>query len=734
MFEYLMPLLVMRSYPRRCSTSRAGWRCGGRSSTRQDRGVPWGISGVGLQRRRPPRQLPVQGLRRPGLGLKRGPRRRAGGRPLRHGARRDGRPRRGRAQPAAPRREGLEGAYGFYEAIDYTHAGPDEARERPPAPLPGHGRARVLGAPPGHDLVALANALLGDRDGRSASTPTRACRPRSCCCRSACRARRPITRAAAGRGNARGGAARRRAPCAASARRTRAFRTRSSSRTAATPRRGHQRRRRRQLLPRPRGDPARATTRRATPAASSSTCATCAAARSGRPPTSRRGGAGRLRGDVPAGEGDLPAPRRRHRDAARDRGLDRGRRRGAAACGDQPQRPPREIEVTSYAEIVARPPADDLAHPAFGKLFIETEYLPERRAALPPPAARRDEPGLGRARAEPRGPAAGAGGVGDRPRALPGPRARPRGPRRRSTGARSRAPPGVVLDPIVSLRQRVRLAPGGFVRLSFATGMALDREPRRRPGPEATATRAPPRAPSRWPSRTRRAPAPPRHLERGGAALRAPGLARALRRRLAARGAGAAWPATRSARRGCGRTASRATSPILLVRVVEEDDLPLVRQVLQAQEYWRLKGLSADVVILNEHPVSYLDEMHDAAHGAARRRAVADLEAPAGRRVPAARRPHGRGRAHPARGRGARRPRGDRGELANQLDRPPECRREPPSTVSPPARARAAPPPEAAPVPPLTLANGLGGFADDGREYVIVLEGDARRRRCRGPT
>src|SRR5204862_3552487 len=50
--------------------------------------------------------------------------------------------------------------------------------------------------------------------------------------------------------------------------------------------------------------------------------------------------------------------------------------------------------------------------------------------------------------------------------------------------------------------------------------------------------------------------------------------------------------------------------PILLVRVVEENDLPLVRQVLQAQEYWRLKGLSADVVILNEHPVSYLDEMH----------------------------------------------------------------------------------------------------------------------------
>src|SRR4029077_15989597 len=50
--------------------------------------------------------------------------------------------------------------------------------------------------------------------------------------------------------------------------------------------------------------------------------------------------------------------------------------------------------------------------------------------------------------------------------------------------------------------------------------------------------------------------------------------------------------------------------PILLVRVVGEDDVALVRQVLQAQEYWRLKGLSADVVILNQDPSSYLDEIH----------------------------------------------------------------------------------------------------------------------------
>src|SRR5690606_17540308 len=49
--------------------------------------------------------------------------------------------------------------------------------------------------------------------------------------------------------------------------------------------------------------------------------------------------------------------------------------------------------------------------------------------------------------------------------------------------------------------------------------------------------------------------------------------------------------------------------PILLVRVLGDDDVALVRQVLQAQEYWRLNGMSADVVIVNEHPVGYLDEI-----------------------------------------------------------------------------------------------------------------------------
>ena len=47
----------------------------------------------------------------------------------------------------------------------------------------------------------------------------------------------------------------------------------------------------------------------------------------------------------------------------------------------------REIEVTSYAELVLAPPAADVAHPAFSKLFVETEHLPDLGADPARPAA-----------------------------------------------------------------------------------------------------------------------------------------------------------------------------------------------------------------------------------------------------------------------------------------------------------------------------------------------------------
>jgi cyclic beta-1,2-glucan synthetase len=388
---------------------------------------------------------------------------------------------------------------------------------------------------------------------------------------------------------------------------------------------------------------------------------------------------------------------------------------------------PREIEITSYAEVVLAPAADDLAHPAFGKLFVETEYLPERTALL---CSRRprsaDEAALwavhvlsleGRTQGPlewetDRSRFLGRGRSPEDPQALDG----------RSLSGTT----GVVLDPVVSLRQRVRLAPGGFVRLSFATGMALSRD-------TALALAQKYHEPS---SAARTFALAFAHAQ---SALRHLGITSEdarLYERLASR----VLYADRSLRAGPEILARSELGqeglwphgisgdlPILLLRVVEEDDLPLVREVLQAQEYWRLKGLRADVVILNEHPVSYFDEMHG--------QLTALLDNGPWRAWN-----HQPGGAYLLRGdRMGDAERllllavaravlsGDRGDLSAQLEHayahwpeaePPDLA---PSRPPGPAEASGA----GLEVPPLALANGLGGFGDGGRDYVVVLEGEA---------
>ena len=102
------------------------------------------------------------------------------------------------------------------------------------------------------------------------------------------------------------------------------------------------------------------------------------------------------------------------------------------------------------------------------------------------------------------------------------------------------------------------------------------------------------------------------------------------------------------------------------------------------------------------------------------------MEAPPGGRLPAARGPHVRAeRDAPREPWPAPSSADDRGTLAQQLDRPAplgtgERGALPSRTGRRPGHRTTGEPS----VPPLTLANGLGGFTDGGREYVIVLEGD----------
>jgi cyclic beta-1,2-glucan glucanotransferase len=384
----------------------------------------------------------------------------------------------------------------------------------------------------------------------------------------------------------------------------------------------------------------------------------------------------------------------------------------------------RELEITSYAEIVLAPAADDLAHPSFGKLFVESEYLAESAALL--------------CRRRPRAP--------DDAEVFAvhviGQEGRTQGPvewetdRERFLG-RGRSPvspqaldgrplsgtTGVLLDPIVSLRQRIRLAPGGVARLSFTTGMASSRETalalaQRYHDPAATArTFALAFAHAR--SRLQ-------HLGISGEeALLFERLAsRVLYADASLRSGPDVLARGTLGQEGLWAHGVSGDLPILLVRVVSDADQALVRQVLTAQEYWRLKGLAADVVILNEHPVGYLDEVHaqlaalldDGPWRAWKHRSGGAYLLRADR-MSEAERLLLRGVARAVLS-------GDAGTLAHQLDRPapPAALPAPAELPAPagPAEPAPIPPPE---VPPLTLANGVGGFADGGREYVVVLDG-----------
>ena len=122
----------------------------------------------------------------------------------------------------------------------------------------------------------------------------------------------------------------------------------------------------------------------------------------------------------------------------------------------------RDIELTSYAELVLAPPAADTAHPAFSKLFVQTEYLRQGRrnpgdAAAPLARRARD---LGGASCRRRGRGGGRAGDRDRPRALPRPRTRVRAPIAVMDGRPLSNTVGTVLDPVFALRRRVRVPPG----------------------------------------------------------------------------------------------------------------------------------------------------------------------------------------------------------------------------------------------------------------------------------
>ena len=134
----------------------------------------------------------------------------------------------------------------------------------------------------------------------------------------------------------------------------------------------------------------------------------------------------------------------------------------------------REVDVTSYAEIVLGRQPDDIAHPAFTKIFVETEFDSDIGAIL---ATRRQ-----RSSGDPLVWAAHLAVVeGDTTSDVQFETDRSRFLGRGQTVRRATAivegwplsnTSGAVLDPIFSLRRRVRIPPGATARIAFWTLVA----------------------------------------------------------------------------------------------------------------------------------------------------------------------------------------------------------------------------------------------------------------------
>ncbi|MEO8376298.1 MAG: glucoamylase family protein, partial [Candidatus Sumerlaeota bacterium] len=272
----------------------------------------------------------------------------------------------------------------------------------------------------------------------------------------------------------------------------------------------------------------------------------------------------------------------------------------------------RSIELTSYAEVVMTSAAADAAHPAFSNLFVQTEFESECSALICSrrPRSHEEKPpfllhmmtGQGGEQGEisyetDRSRFVGRGGILRKPAAIGVP-----------TLSNTI---GSVLDPIVSLRRTVKLAPNEKVTVVFALGVA----PSRVDAIDLAKKYQNPRMADRafdlsW-----------THSQVALRQLNASEREAQLYGRLA----GAllyANPATRahvnilkSNRLGQNSLWAYGISgdvPIVLLRIGDMTKVEIVRELMKAHSFWRMKGLIVEVVIVNEDISTYRQTLHDA--------------------------------------------------------------------------------------------------------------------------
>ncbi len=386
----------------------------------------------------------------------------------------------------------------------------------------------------------------------------------------------------------------------------------------------------------------------------------------------------------------------------------------------------RTIELTSYCEVVLAPAASDAAHPAFSKLFVQTEVLRESSAILCARRARtkgeatpsmlhmmavHDARILELSFETDRLQFIGRGNSTLAPQAM-------------GQCVTLSGQAGSVLDPVVAIRYRIEIAPGQVASVDIVTGVCDTRE-----GALHLVDKYQDRHLAErvfelsW-----------THSQVVLRQLNASESDAQLYARLANTiiypdAALRADPATlarnQRGQSGLWAYAISGDLPIVLLQITDNGNIELVRQLVQAHAYWRLKGLVVDLVIWYEDLAGYRQLLHEQIMGLIASGTDASVvDRPGGIFV----RPLDQIAAEDRvlMQSVARVVLSDqRGTLAEQIARAETVVPEPVALLlADPERAAyrlasdAVAPPRA-----LILHNGQGGFTPDGCEYVIELDG-----------
>ena len=270
----------------------------------------------------------------------------------------------------------------------------------------------------------------------------------------------------------------------------------------------------------------------------------------------------------------------------------------------------RVIEVTSYAEVVLAPPAADALHPGFSNLFIQTEIIPEKSTILctrRPRSSGDLTPWLFHRTAVHGGIQTEVSFETDRAQFIG--RGRTTVSPIGSYGALS-GTSGSVLDPIVAIRHRITLHPEESVKLNIVTGVTDQRE--------SCVTLAQKYEDARFGDRVfdlawTHAQVVLRQINATQTDAQVYGrlAGSVIYANASLRADASVLARNHKTQSGLWAYSISGDLPIVLLRISDTTRMDMVRQFIQAHAYWRMKGLAVDLVIWNEDQSGYRHPLHD---------------------------------------------------------------------------------------------------------------------------